>query len=403
MLVRFAGPRLAAAPADDPLVPVLLRQGERALGGALSWAEPQPLADFPTFGPFAGMAKPTNVFIKRQVLAEPTPDLAERTWASLADGTPLVTEKQVEAGHIVLFHVSAEATWSDLPISGDFVEMLRRLVQLSRSGGVNPQAAGAAKAAAALPPFRLLTAKGVLTSETGKARPLVLAKNETPLASFDNPPGLYGAEDGFTALNALPTGTQLKPLDASAASVVREGLIGGTAWSAKPLLFLIAFLLLMADSLIVLFINGAFSRFGRGPRIAAKTAAIVAIAAAAGLFLQPVDGRANDAKPGDDIAMERLDKTHLAYVVTGEPDVDRISERGLAGLTEFLTYRTTLEPGPPVGLDITKDELAFYPDHLLADLGDGSDALDRGDQPHRRLHAQRRHGAFRYPRRGQHP
>lgn len=37
-LIRFAGPRLAAAPADDPLVPVTLRQGERALGGALSWS-----------------------------------------------------------------------------------------------------------------------------------------------------------------------------------------------------------------------------------------------------------------------------------------------------------------------------------------------------------------------------
>ena len=54
-LIRFAGPRLAAAPADDPLVPVTLRQGERTFGGALSWAEPQPLADFPSFGPFAGM------------------------------------------------------------------------------------------------------------------------------------------------------------------------------------------------------------------------------------------------------------------------------------------------------------------------------------------------------------
>ena len=41
--------------------------------------------------------------------------------------------------------------------------------------------------------------------------------------------------------------------------------------------------------------------------------------------------------------------------------MDRISERGLAGLTEFLTYRTTLEPGEPVGVDIAKDELSFYP------------------------------------------
>ncbi|MDE1991641.1 MAG: BatA domain-containing protein, partial [Rhizobiaceae bacterium] len=142
-LVRFAGPRLAAAPADDPLVPVTLRQGERTFGGALSWAEPQPLADFPTFGPFAGMPKPTNVLVKRQVLADPTPDLAERTWASLADGTPLVTEKQMQAGRIVLFHVSAEPTWSDLPISGDFVEMLRRIVQLSRSGGVTSKESAA--------------------------------------------------------------------------------------------------------------------------------------------------------------------------------------------------------------------------------------------------------------------
>ncbi|MBU2486154.1 MAG: BatA domain-containing protein, partial [Alphaproteobacteria bacterium] len=45
-LIRFAGPRLAAAPSDSELLPVLLRKGERELGGALSWIEPQPLADY---------------------------------------------------------------------------------------------------------------------------------------------------------------------------------------------------------------------------------------------------------------------------------------------------------------------------------------------------------------------
>ncbi|MCS3741382.1 DUF4159 domain-containing protein [Rhizobium sp. BK661] len=354
-LVRFAGPRLAAAPADDPLVPVILRQGERALGGALSWAEPQPLAEFPTFGPFAGMPKPTDVTVKRQVLAEPTPDLAERTWASLADGTPLVTTKPINAGRIVLFHVSAEATWSDLPISGNFVEMLRRLVQLSRSGGVTAEAG--ASTAEALPPFRLLTAKGALTTETGTARPLIPSAKVTPVASFDNPPGLYGSEEGFTALNVLPKDAELKPIDTSGITVVREGLIGGETWSAKPALFLIAFLLLLADSLIVLFMSGAFSRL----RPTARAAALVAVAISAAFLLQPGQSRADDAKPGDDQIFQRLDNTHLAYVVTGEQEVDRISERGLVGLTDFLTYRTTLEPSPPVGLDLTKDELSFYP------------------------------------------
>ena len=361
-LVRFAGPRLAAAPADDPLVPVTLRQGERTFGGALSWAEPQPLADFPSFGPFAGMPKPNNVLIKRQVLAEPTPDLAERTWASLADGTPLVTEKQMQAGRIVLFHVSAEPQWSDLPISGDFVEMLRRIVQLSRAGGVTSADGAASKASEAMPPYRLLTARGILTSEIGSARPLEPNNKGTAVASFDNPPGLYGSEEGFSALNALPHGTELKPLDASAAgAVAREGLIGGEAWSAKPILFTLAFLLLLADSVIVLLMNGAFSRLGRSAKTIAGGAAMLLLAASLAIFLHPASAFADDSKPGDDAIFSRLDKTHLAYVVTGEPEVDRISERGLAGLSEYLTYRTTLEPGPPVGVDLSKDELSFYP------------------------------------------
>ncbi len=355
-LIRFAGPRLAAAPADDPLVPVTLRQGERALGGALSWAEPQQLAEFPNFGPFAGMARPTDVTVKRQVLAEPTPDLAERTWASLADGTPLVTMKPMTSGRIVLFHVSAEATWSDLPISGNFVEMLRRLVQLSRSGGVTSQSGGATTAEA-LPPFRLLTAKGALTTETGAARPLIPNAKAAPVASFENPPGLYGSEEGFTALNVLPANAELKPIDASGVTLVREGLIGGETWSAKPSLFLIAFLLLLADSLIVMFMSGAFSRL----RPAARTAAMIAVAVSAAFLVQPGQSRADDSKPGDEQIFQRLDNTHLAYVVTGEAEVDRISERGLEGLTEYLTFRTTLEPAAPVGLDLTKDELSFYP------------------------------------------
>jgi hypothetical protein len=79
------------------------------------------------------------------------------------------------------------------------------------------------------------------------------------------------------------------------------------------------------------------------------------------MFLHPTGALADDSKPGDDAIFSRLDKTHLAYVVTGETDIDHISERGLAGLSDYLTYRTTLEPGPPVGVDPAKDELAFYP------------------------------------------
>ncbi len=370
MLVRFAGPRLAAAPADDPLVPVRLRQGERALGGAMSWSEPQSLADFPKAGPFAGMPRATDITVTRQVLAEPTPDLAERTWASLADGTPIVTTRDVDAGRLVLFHTSAEATWSNLPLSGNFVEMLRRVVQLARAGGATTASAGSENAAATLPAYRLLTADGLLSTETSGVRPIMIRAGETPAATFDHPPGLYGTEDGFTAVNLLPQGSVLAAFDPAPIGrpVTREGLAGGDAVSLRPALFAAAFAMLIIDSLIVLFMNGAFSRSSKASRRRSGAAAAAITAVAFGLLAfqpHPVSAQempeGSGTKAGDEQILEHLDTTHLAYVVTGEADVDRISEQGLAGLTEFLTYRTTLEPGAPVGLDITKDELSFYP------------------------------------------
>ena len=52
VLVRFAGPRLAAS--EDDLVPVKLRHGDRNLGGSLTWEKPQKLAGFAGNGPFSG-------------------------------------------------------------------------------------------------------------------------------------------------------------------------------------------------------------------------------------------------------------------------------------------------------------------------------------------------------------
>ena len=130
VLVRFAGPRLAQA--DDDLVPVKLRRGGRSLGGSLTWEKPQHLAAFAADGPFAGLAVPKDITVNRQVLAEPDAVLATKSWASLEDGTPLVTGERRGKGMVSLFHVSADMRWSDLPMSGTFVEMLRRIVDMFR-------------------------------------------------------------------------------------------------------------------------------------------------------------------------------------------------------------------------------------------------------------------------------
>ena len=51
----------------------------------------------------------------------------------------------------------------------------------------------------------------------------------------------------------------------------------------------------------------------------------------------------------------------LAYIQTGDKEVDDISKAGLEGLSEILRNRTSVEPGDPVGLDLEKDEPRLYP------------------------------------------
>jgi hypothetical protein len=133
VLVRFAGPRLAGG--NDDLVPVELRRGDRRLGSALAWEQAQPLAPFAEASPFAGLDLDPAVEVNRQVLAEPTPDLHDKVWASLADGTPLITAARRGDGLLVLVHVTANAEWSNLPLSGLFVEMLNRIVELAPAAG----------------------------------------------------------------------------------------------------------------------------------------------------------------------------------------------------------------------------------------------------------------------------
>ncbi|TPN77583.1 DUF4159 domain-containing protein [Mesorhizobium sp. CU2] len=355
-LVRFAGPRLAAAGNDDDLLPVRLRSGERALGGALSWTSPQAVTEFPKNGPFADLSPPSEVTVSRQVLAEPTPDIVERTWATLADGTPLVTGAKKDKGTLVLFHVTPEATWSNLPISGSFVEMLRRVVQLSRNQGA--AVANAEAKATSLAPYRMIGADGTLTPPSPDARPLVPGAGLLPV-TLENPPGLYGSETGVFAHNLLNAASTFAPLARPQVSLPVTAIpyAFDESENLKGPLVALALLLMALDTLAVFWMGGLLSR--RPRRAAVATAAVML---ALGALLGHADlARADDAKPGDAQAIEDISKTRIAYVITGEPGVDSISRAGLEGLTRFLIEKTALEPGPPAGVDIAKDELSFFP------------------------------------------
>ncbi|MEP1208997.1 MAG: DUF4159 domain-containing protein [Rhizobiaceae bacterium] len=364
MLMRFAGPRLASA-TDDTLVPVELRRGGRSLGGTLTWGTPQPLTSFETNSPFDGIAVPEDVEVTRQVLAEPDIDLIEKTWASLADGTPLVTAAQRGQGWIVLFHVTADASWSNLPLSGVFVDMLRRIVAVS-NGAIAADKTRSTSAAAgpvtgsqseaetvSLPPLSMIDGFGSLTAPDSSVRPLQIGPQTEIAISAENPPGTYGTSDAFVAVNLFSEPANLALIDNAnlPPNSQRGSYQAQSDFELKPWLLAAALLLLALDCLAVLWMAGALRRM---PQMAASLLAI-------GLITAMPTERATAQESAALTDFEDSLRTRLAYVITGDAQLDRLSKKGLTGLTNFISSRTSLEPGEPVGVDISQDELAFYP------------------------------------------
>ncbi len=350
VLVRFAGPRLAQA--DDDLVPVKLRRGGRSLGGSLTWEKPQHLAAFAADSPFAGLAVPKDVTVNRQVLAEPDAVLPTKSWASLEDGTPLVTGEHRGKGLLVLFHVSADVRWSDLPLSGSFVEMLRRIVDIS--GYASGPAPGAASAASTetVAPLHILDGFGAFGPPPSTAKPL--AADFRGRATLDHPPGFYGPADGPLAVNTLAATDRVTPLDTSVLNARRASYTNSEPRDLRGILLTTALALFLIDAVVVAFLGGGIAGLLR--RRAAPAALMLALLLP---MAMPAPTRADSA--ADQFAIKATTQTRLAYVVTGNADVDNIVKAGLSGLTLFLAQRTALEAGDPVGVDPAHDELAFFP------------------------------------------
>lgn len=363
VLLRFAGARLAAA--TDDLTPVRLRRGGRTLGGGLSWDTPRKLASFTRESPFFGTQINDDVRVSRQILAEPEADLARKTWAALEDGTPVVTGERRGDGVIAMMHVTADTTWSNLPLSGLFVEMLRKVVALA---GTGPQEAQAEDARVdTLSPTRVLDGRGIFRSPPATAQPV--ARSFVGRATLAHPPGIYGPTDGSLAVNALTPTDTLKALDLAGLGAPILPVDRPVAQDIRPQLLVLALLLLVADTLATLWLGGRL-RFSRPGRAAAATLLFglgLALALAAGgtpalAQAQPVPAAAPDTRPPVPRELFAAGAvTRLAYVVTGDKAVDDMSKAGLAGLNIVLGARTALEPGEAVGVDAARDELAFFP------------------------------------------
>ena len=352
LLIRFAGPKLAKR--SDSLLPVLIRQGDRALGGALTWEDPQTLGQFAQDSPFFGLNIPDDVLIKQQIMAEPGAQTDAATWARLEDGSPIVTSSAKGLGRIVLFHVSAGPEWSNLPVSGLYVEMLRRILPLANSTPAPEQSTSGDWS-----PNRVLSGFGRLITpsiQTGSLADDVF--EQTPL-SETHPAGMYKQGSRLRARNVIIDPEVLKPIG-NIAGVTPMSFDTATDRTLGGLLLSLALIMLAIDVIFSLLASGRMGYLK--PRFGKASKAFSLIAALSLIIILPIEAYAQSQEINNNPeAVSDALGLHLAYVKTGNGQIDDLSEVALKSLSRALTQRTTIEPVGVRGVTPGQDSLVFYP------------------------------------------
>jgi hypothetical protein len=161
-------------------------------------------------------------------------------------------------------------------------------------------------------------------------------------------PGIYRDDARVLARNTIATGDTLAaPVWPARVPVV--GLGGATETPLAGWLLALALIALAVDVAATLALSG---------RLRLARAGVVLLALSLAL---PDTARAQDATTDDSFALAAIAETVLAYVVTGDAKQDETSQLGLQGLSDILFFRTSIEPGAPIGVDLERDNLGLFP------------------------------------------
>ncbi len=341
LLLRFSGPNMADAGGEQFLLPVTLRAGGRSLSGSLSWEEPQTIAAFSEDSPFYGLDIPEEIKIRQQVLADPDQDLENKVWARLSDGTPFITSSPVDNGLIVLIHTTANTNWSDFALSGLYVSVLKRIVQMAGSNNT-----ASPRSYTSLDPLVIMDGYGGLVSPPPFVKPIAAENMESLIPSPEHPPGLYGQGNFQFALNIGSNLPRLQMTSNLPLSVFQDTYQRDYEIDIMPFVLYTALILFCLDWLIMIFVIGTgLSMIKRQSFSIGLLCVVLSFPAAA----------------ADNENIQYSMEFYLAYIKTGDTSIDGNSHAGLENLAETLRQRTSVEPAGVVGLTPEIDTLSFFP------------------------------------------
>jgi len=359
LLIRFSGPKMFVEDTvrEDALLPTTLRLQPRVVGGALSWSTAQPIAEFSQDSPFFGINIAPEIAVERQALMRAGVVQQAQIWAQLQDGTPLVSARSLGNGTLVLFHTSANAAWSNLALSGTFVEMLQRLLELSL-----PSHGADRSMTDSMMLTRSLNAKGSLTTPTAQLPPVAKSDLRRRAAGPTQPPGIYEGERSLVALNLAAAAGPITPRTAFRAMEETAGVLpyrlvdGPQERSLREALFILLFVLAFVDMLATLLIHSNQGlRLPKMPRFLRRAAAGAGVLLGA-MALDPYSAAAQVETPADLAANVRL-----ACLETGQAQVDALCLNGLNSLSRQLNMRTSVLTGSAQLILPGRDDLGLFP------------------------------------------
>lgn len=361
ILLRFAGPRLAENKTD--LSPVRLRLGGRSLEGDVSWDKAKGIAEFDKDSPFYGLEISSEIKVKQMVLAEPSQDLDKKIWARLDDGTPLVTFSQEENGLLILIHTASTPDWSSIPLSGLYVSMIKRIIDLSTQGK-NPAAGISGRNAfSVLDPVYVLGAYGQPTTPPSTMKAISVSRfMGGERLSPELRAGLYARNGLSQTINLADAeygvtdhGQSFAAIDPAIFPFTAQILPYSDQNEQRPgdTILLLALLALIFDLVACLFLLK-----GSDKRAAVKACILFGVFTLTIFFTHTSPALAQEDATDP---YQYANALHLAYVETGDQNVDEVSQDGLEQLARALNQRTSVEPQGVAAINLQSDELSFFP------------------------------------------
>ncbi|MED5423642.1 MAG: DUF4159 domain-containing protein [Pseudomonadota bacterium] len=353
-LLRFPPNQQDGLNAEDILLPVELLKEERSIAGRIDWQEPLSLAKIPEDSPLAGIPFDKQLEIKRQVLAVPSARDNASIWAVASDGTPIISARDEGQGRIILIHTQAKPGWSNMPLTGFFVNVLHRIIDISSGARMQTSKSSDTESMTQMgfTPYKKISAQGELIPADHTQIELSIQDLRNKPLSYDYWPGIYHSNNAEYIVNL---GDKLGPLNLINARQLNAD-IQPYSYDRNinlRIYFIIAALVLFfIEWIVVALLSGAGQRIN-----------IIQIVRKANLFIplfMAVSILSLPAAAADDDA-SRANSLNLAYVETSNPIVNAMAQKGLQYVANALTQRTALLNVRVVGVNIAKDDLAFYP------------------------------------------